>query len=255
MSAFLRARIQELLRAVAEGELPPDDAVKKCSELVSSNLEYSVIDESREWRTGIPEVIFGEGKTVSQLLDIVSQFSLTGRRLLLTRMCQEKVFALQAEFEGLQYDPVSRLLWLGSEEGQSRSYVGNICVVCAGTSDIPVAEEAAATAEWLGAEVVRIWDVGVAGLHRLLDRVDDLREARVVIVVAGMEGALPSVVAGLVASPVVAVPTSIGYGANLGGLTTMLAMMTACSAGVTVVNIDNGFGAASAAIRMMVRVS
>ena len=127
-------------------------------------------------------------------------------------------------------------------------------MVCAGTSDIPIAEEAARSAEWLGIEVTRVWDVGVAGIHRLLDRLEELRQAEVVIVVAGMEGALPSVVAGLVPAPVIAVPTSVGYGANLGGLTTMLAMMTGCSAGVTVVNIDNGFGAAAAAARMMERV-
>jgi pyridinium-3,5-biscarboxylic acid mononucleotide synthase len=255
LSAFFRARIQQLLRAVADGTTSPEEAVGLCSELVSSKLEYSVIDEGRETRTGMPEVIFGEGKTVSQLRDIVQQFSSTGRRFLATRVCQEQVVGLQSEEIGLEYDPVSRLLWLGSKKGIERSYEGRICVVCAGTSDIAVAEEAAASAEWLGAEVNRIWDVGVAGLHRLLERLTELREAKVVIVVAGMEGALPSVVAGLIASPVIAVPTSIGYGTNLGGLTPMLAMMTGCSTGVTVVNIDNGFGAASAAIRMMERVS
>jgi NCAIR mutase (PurE)-related protein len=220
---------------------------------MSSPLEFSVIDDGRHERIGIPEVIYGEGKSIVQLGEILRHYLCAGKRLLVTRLCEDKALALQEEFDRVHYDPVSRLLWSGPELSADRRYQGQLSVVCAGTSDIPVAEEAALTAEWFGVEVTRVWDVGVAGIHRLFDRIEEIRRAKVVVVVAGMEGALPSVVAGLVPAPVIAVPTSVGYGANLGGLTTMLAMMTACSAGVTVVNIDNGFGAAAAALRMMPR--
>ncbi|RKP58155.1 nickel pincer cofactor biosynthesis protein LarB [Cohnella endophytica] len=198
------------------------------------------LDVGREERTGHPEVVFGLGKTVDQVETIFARLVEVHGRALVTRATSEMAERVKAKHPDAEYDGQSRLIRFGKP---FRKLPGKVAVLTGGTSDIPVAEEAAGTAEWMGCEVDRIYDVGVAGIDRLLTHKDRIREASVVIGVAGMEGALVSVVGGLVRRPVIAVPTSVGYGANLQGITTLLAMMTSCAAGVTVVNIDNGFGA------------
>jgi NCAIR mutase (PurE)-related protein len=204
------------------------------------DLGFCKLDVGRDERTGHPEVVFGQGKTTDQVETIFSRLVEIHGRALVTRATAEMGERVVAKFPAAHFDEASRLISLGRS---SRRLPGKVAVVSGGTSDIPVAEEAAGTAEWMGCEVDRIYDVGVAGIDRLLSQKDRIREASVVIGVAGMEGALVSVVGGLVRRPVIAVPTSIGYGANLQGITTLLAMITSCAAGVTVVNIDNGFGA------------
>lgn len=210
------------------------------------DLGFSKVDLGREARTGYPEVIFGQGKTTEQVRAIFSRLMQAHGRAMVTRAGEAMAEAIKVDFPDSVYDPVSCLLTCGES---SRKYTGKVFVLCAGTSDLPVAEEAAGTAEWMGCQVERIYDVGVAGIDRLLAYRDKLQEAQVLIVVAGMEGALASVVGGMVRRPVIAVPTSVGYGAHFQGLTPLLSMMTSCAAGVSVVNIDNGFGAGySAAI-------
>ncbi|GBG11687.1 1-(5-phosphoribosyl)-5-amino-4-imidazole-carboxylate carboxylase [Paenibacillus sp. MY03] len=204
-------------------------------------MDFCKLDVDREERTGFPEVIFGLGKTPEQAEAIFGRIAEVHGRALVTRASAEMAERIQAAYPGAVYDPVSRLIRL---DGEPKRLPGTVAVLTGGTSDIPVAEEAACTAEWMGCQVDRIYDVGVAGIHRLLAQMDRIRAASVVIAVAGMEGALASVAGGLVRRPVIAVPTSVGYGANLQGVTTMLAMLTSCASGVTVVNIDNGFGAA-----------
>ncbi|MDQ8737239.1 nickel pincer cofactor biosynthesis protein LarB [Paenibacillus sp. LHD-38] len=204
------------------------------------DLGFCKLDVGRNERTGHPEVVFGQGKTVDQVETIFSRLVEIHGRALVTRATAEMAERVIARYPEARYDSGSRLISLGQS---ARKLPGKVAVLTGGTSDIPVAEEAAGTAEWMGCEVDRIFDVGVAGIDRLLSQKERIREASVVIGVAGMEGALVSVVGGLVRRPVIAVPTSIGYGANLQGITTLLAMMTSCAAGVTVVNIDNGFGA------------
>lgn len=204
------------------------------------DLGFCKLDVGRNERTGHPEVVFGQGKTVDQVETIFSRLMENHGRALVTRATAEMAERVIARYPEARYDSGSRLISLGQS---ARKLPGKVAVLTGGTSDIPVAEEAAGTAEWMGCEVDRIFDVGVAGIDRLLSQKERIREASVVIGVAGMEGALVSVVGGLVRRPVIAVPTSIGYGANLQGITTLLAMMTSCAAGVTVVNIDNGFGA------------
>ncbi|WP_373230054.1 nickel pincer cofactor biosynthesis protein LarB [Cohnella sp.] len=198
------------------------------------------LDIGREERTGHPEVVFGPGKTVDQVEAIFSRLVEVHGRALVTRATAEMADRVRMRYPEALYDEQSRLIRFGQP---SRMLPGIVAVLTGGTSDIPVAEEAAGTAEWMGCEIDRIYDVGVAGIDRLLMNKERIREASVVIGVAGMEGALVSVVGGLVRRPVIAVPTSVGYGANLQGITTLLAMMTSCAAGITVVNIDNGFGA------------
>jgi NCAIR mutase (PurE)-related protein len=198
------------------------------------------LDVGREERTGHPEVVFGPGKTVEQVETIFARLVEIHGRALVTRATAEMAERVIARHPEAQYDEPSRLIRFGQSP---RKLPGKIAVLTGGTSDIPVAEEAAGTAEWMGCEVDRIYDVGVAGIDRLLMHKEQIREASIVIGVAGMEGALVSVVGGLVRRPVIAVPTSVGYGANLQGITTLLAMMSSCAAGITVVNIDNGFGA------------
>lgn len=198
------------------------------------------LDVGREERTGHPEVVFGPGKTVDQVEAIFSRLVEVHGRALVTRATAEMAQRVKANHPEASYDDYSRLIRFGHPV---RKLPGKVAVLTGGTSDIPVAQEAAGTAEWMGCEVDRIFDVGVAGIDRLLSHKERIREASVVITVAGMEGALVSVVGGLVRRPVIAVPTSVGYGANLQGITTLLAMMTSCAAGITVVNIDNGFGA------------
>jgi NCAIR mutase (PurE)-related protein len=244
-------RLLELLRAVQRGEMTPEEAEASLSP--ETDLGFAVVDDDRERRTGLPEVAFGEGKTPEQLARILRHVGDRGQKALATRVSAEKAELVRLILPDVVYEPLPRLLWRAptSQDPWAPTLTGSVCVIAAGTSDVPVAEEAARCAEWFGLRVNRVTDVGVAGLHRLLKRVDAIREADVVIAVAGMEGALPSVVAGLVRTPVIAVPTSIGYGTNFGGIAPMLAMLNACAAGVAVVNIDNGFGAAQVAWRMV----
>lgn len=205
-----------------------------------NDLGFCKVDLAREERTGYPEVIFGQGKTVEQVQQIFSVLMNKHGRAMVTRASEEMAARVQADFPEAEYDSISRLITCGHP---SRTFAGKVLVLCAGTADLPIAEEAAQTAVWMGCDVERIYDVGVAGIDRLLAYREKLSEARVLIVVAGMEGALASVVGGLVRRPVIAVPTSVGYGAHFQGLTPLLSMLTSCAAGVTVVNIDNGFGA------------
>ena len=236
--------IPEILRKVAFGQL----SVEKATEMMSSredDLGFARVDLDRRTRCGLSEAIFAEGKTGVQILAVMDSLLRAGQGVLVTRLSSEFAVTIQETYPDAVYHQAAKVLTLG--QSKHPPAVGRVGVVCAGTSDIPVAEEAALTAEWMGASVERIQDVGVAGLHRLASRLDLLRSCRVVVVVAGMEGALPSVVGGLIARPIVAVPTSIGYGANLHGLSALLAMLNACVAGISVVNIDNGFGAGVAA--------
>jgi len=208
------------------------------------DMGFCKVDIGREARTGHPEVIFGQGKTVPQVRAIFGRLMEAHGRAMVTRATPEMAAAVKADYSDATYDPVSRLLTCGRA---TRQYPGKVFVLCAGTADLPVAEEAAGTAEWMGCRVERIYDVGVAGIDRLLAYREKLGEANVLIVVAGMEGALASVVGGMVRRPVIAVPTSVGYGTHLQGLTPLFSMLSSCAAGVTVANIDNGFGAGYAA--------
>lgn len=241
--------LRELLARIAAGQVSIDEAVRELRDLPYRDLGDTLLDRHRALRTGIPEVVLAEHKTPGQVAQIVSEMAARDGWVLVTRLSPEKFEAVRPHVPGGTYDPTSRTFRI-VPAGRPRAGRGRILVLCAGTSDVPVAEEAAVTAEVLGHEVDRAYDVGVAGLHRLLDRRALIDGARVLIVVAGMDAALPSVVGGLTALPVVAVPTSVGYGSSLGGLAALLSMLNACSAGITVVNIDNGFGAAVAAARI-----
>jgi hypothetical protein len=210
-----------------------------------ADLGFAQVDTHRALRKGFAEVVYGGGKTAAQVVAIVRQLRRREGRLLLTRLDEGQVRAVKKKFKEARHHRAARCVTIDPRPLPKRP--GPIAVVCAGTSDLPVAEEAAVTADIMGNRVVRVYDAGIAGLHRLLNKLGLIQQARVVIVVAGMEGALPSVVAGLVNRPVIAVPTSVGYGANFGGLTPLLSMLNSCSSGVTVVNIDNGFGAGYAA--------
>jgi NCAIR mutase (PurE)-related protein len=239
-------RLRELLARVGAGELSAEDALQQLKRLPFEDLGFAKVDHHRSLRTGIPEVIFGEGKTAEQIIDITRSLTDGAHNVLVTRLDAAKAERLRAAFPGITYSSHARVATLIRAQPPV-SGRGLIAVVAAGTSDLPVAEEAALTAELMGNRVERIIDVGISGIHRLFAHRDTLDAAAVLIVVAGMEGALPSVVAGLVDKPVIAVPTSIGYGASFGGLAALLAMLNSCAAGVTVVNIDNGFGAGVAA--------
>jgi NCAIR mutase (PurE)-related protein len=244
------AQLEALLREVAGGRLAPETAVDRLRHLPFEELPFASIDHHRALRQGHPEVIFCAGKTVDQVVAIADRLVAASGAFLGTRATEPMAAALTARFPGLEWNSLGRTVRLADPASVPRT-VGTILVVTAGTSDLSVAEEAAVTAEAFGHGVVRLPDVGVAGIHRLLSASDRLQEADVVIVAAGMEGALPSVVGGLVRVPVIAVPTSVGYGASFGGLAALLAMLNSCAAGVTVVNIDNGFGAAAAASRIL----
>jgi len=244
------AQLAALLHDVAEGRVAPETAVDRLRHFPFEELPFARVDHHRVLRQGHPEVVFCEGKTAEQVVAIAQSLVAAGGGFLGTRANEAVATALRVQFPGMQWNPLGRTVYLPPETGTVRK-TGTILVVTAGTSDLSVAEEAAVTAEAFGHGVVRLPDVGVAGLHRLLSANDRLQEADVVIVVAGMEGALPSVVGGLVRVPVIAVPTSVGYGASFGGLAALLAMLNSCAAGVTVVNIDNGFGAAAAASRIL----
>src|SRR5690348_14135888 len=245
-----RRVIEALLGRVQRGEETVAGALAALRDFPFADLGFARLDLHRELRTGMPEVIYGTGKSVEQLATIAERLRGHGQNVLITRLDAEPAGALGARVPELVYHAEARLGVIEVVPVE-RTGRGTILVVSAGTSDQPVAEEAAWSATLAGNEVERLYDVGVAGLHRLLDGHGRLRGAAVVIVVAGMEGALPSVVGGLVDVPVIAVPTSVGYGASFGGLAALLAMLNSCAAGVTVVNIDNGFGAAAAASRIL----
>lgn len=235
--------LEKLLQGVKDGKVSTKAALEKLKTLPFEDLEYATLDTHRSLRHGFPEVIFGEGKTIAQIKGIAEKMLARKENVLITRMSLEKAKALKKSFRKAEYNETARTFFIRSHEIADTGE-GIVLVVCAGTSDVPVAEEAAMTAGYMGNRVKRLYDVGVAGIHRLLHRQEELFSANVLVVVAGMEGALPSVVAGLVGRPVIAVPTSVGYGANLKGITTLLAMLNSCAAGISVVNIDNGFGAA-----------
>ena len=239
-----RDSLKRLLDEVAGGKTGVDEAVERLRTLPFEDTGYARIDHHRELRRGFPEVIFCEGKTPEQITGIATRILEHGSDLLATRCVPEQFAAISGSIEGAVYHEEGRLFAVRQSHTEEKGFVA---VVAGGTSDWPVSEEAALTAQYLGCRVGRFYDVGVAGLHRLLSSWEEIREADVIIVVAGMEGALASVVAGMAAAPVIAVPTSIGYGASFGGLAALLAMLNSCAGGVTVVNIDNGFGAAYAA--------
>ncbi len=237
--------LKELLVSVQQNELKVEEALERISDLPLKELGFATVDSHRELRVGYPEVIYCAGKTVEQVKGIVQSMLESENDILGTRASEEMYLAVREICPDVKYNPLGRTITVKRRNRQlTESY---IAIVCAGTSDLPVVEEAAETAMILGNRVEKIVDVGVAGIHRLFSKLDRIRGARVVIVVAGMEGALASVIGGLVAGPVIAVPTSVGYGANFGGIAALLTMLNSCASGVSVVNIDNGFGAACTA--------
>ena len=241
--------LEALLGAIRTGELSVAQGVERLRDLPFENAGIALIDHHRALRQGVPETILGEGKTAEQIASIVARMAARGNNVLATRVAEDKGELLRRTYPGGEYDPLARTFTLVQQPLEDLGR-GSVLVACAGTSDLAVAREAANTARMFQNRVVEIADIGVAGLHRLLAHSRELREAAVIIVVAGMEGALPSVIGGLVEVPVIAVPTSIGYGAAFGGIAALLGMLNSCAGGVTVVNIDNGFGAAFAATRI-----
>jgi len=235
-------RIESLLSSVKSGKTSIDEAMLQLKSLPFEDLGFARVDHHRSLRKGFPEVIWGEGKTSGQILTIMRQLKKKGQNILITRLDNRKAMAIQKVFLRSLYYPRSKVLTYHTHRSKLEGK-GMILVVTAGTTDIPVGEEAAITAQFMGNRVETLYDVGVAGIHRLLSERAKLEAARVLIVVAGMEGALPSVVGGLVDKPVIAVPTSIGYGTSFGGIAALLGMLNSCASGVSVVNIDNGFGA------------
>ncbi len=266
------ATIRAILAAVSRGETPSDDAATRLIAAFRAapfeDLGFARVDHHRAVRQGQPEVVFGLGKTTSQVVEIARRITARGHALLVTRATPAMGEAVSAELTDARFDAVSRTIVRPADElvrpaapapglaapkpaGDTTAKAGPVLICCAGTADLPVAEEAAVCAEAFGLAVERLFDVGVAGIHRLLDARNRLEAARVLIVVAGMEGALPSVVGGLTAAPVIAVPTSVGYGASFNGLAALLAMLNSCASGIAVMNIDNGFGAAALAARIL----
>ncbi len=235
----------QLLEQFRAGKIPQEKVLRAFQSAPVADLGFAQVDMHRALRKNFPEVIFGAGKTPEQIVKIAAKLLEHGQQVLVTRITAEHARALKKKFKRAVHHNSARCVTI--EEKSLPKRAGFIAVVCAGTSDLPVAEEAAVTAEIMGNRVERVHDVGVAGLHRMLARLDLLQQANVIVAVAGMEGALPSVLAGLVSKPVIAVPTSIGYGASFGGIAALLAMLNSCGSGVTVVNIDNGFGAGYAA--------
>jgi len=235
--------LHELFKQVEAGTLSAEEAMKQAAK--EADLGFARVDTDRLRRCGLTEVIYGPGKTVPQIITIMQTLRQAGQDVLVTRVEREKYEAIAQAIPDANYNETARAVTL--DVAPRRTPTGRIAVLCAGTSDLPVAEEAALTAERLGGHVDRFYDIGVAGLHRLVRHLDTIRAARVLIVVAGMEGALPSVVGGLVGKPIIAVPTSIGYGTNFKGISALLAMLNSCVPGISVVNIDNGFGAGVAA--------
>jgi NCAIR mutase (PurE)-related protein len=241
--------LRELLAAIAAGRASVDEAVARLRNMPFEDLGFAKIDHHRGVRCGFPEVIFCQGKTTAQVAAIFDRCAVAGGNVLATRAESAVYEAVRRAHPAAAYCEAGRTIVLRQQPCEAVS--GTVAVIAAGTSDIPVAEEARVTAEIMDAKVVALHDVGVAGLHRLLAQAELLQSADVIVAVAGMEGALPSVIGGLVACPVIAVPTSVGYGAHFAGLSTLLAMLNSCAAGVTVVNIDNGFGAGYAAARIL----
>lgn len=241
--------VEELLRQVQGGELSPEEGVRSLSRASLTNLGYARVDHHRGLRQAMPEVVFGQNKTTDQLVGIISALVEAGQRVLVTRVEPDKALVVLRQHSQLRYAEQARVLV--SPEGATPCRLpAPVAIVSAGTSDEPVAEEACETLLAGGAQVVRFYDVGVAGIHRLFSVLPKIEECAAAICIAGMEGALPSVLGGLVSCPVVAVPTSVGYGTALGGMTALFGMLTGCASGVTVVNIDNGFGAAMAVLRL-----
>jgi NCAIR mutase (PurE)-related protein len=247
-----RQQLLEVLDQVRAGALSTADAAERLADLPYAEVAHAVgstmIDHHRELRTGVPEIVYGPGKTVEQIAAALGELARRAGGALATRVDAARAEALRRVLPDVVFHDLARIAVLGAPA--PRPPAAPVAVVCAGTSDLPVAEEAALVAEFLGAPVVRVHDVGVAGVHRLLARLDAIRSAAVVIAVAGMEGALPSVLAGLVDRPLIAVPTSVGYGVSVDGLVALGAMLASCAPGITAVNIDNGVGAAVAAVRM-----
>ena len=235
------AKLRHLLESVKAGETSPDDAVEQLRKLPFDDLGFAKVDLHRHIRCGFPEVIYGQGKTAAQVVQIAQRIVESGSPLMATRVTPEQIDLLRTELPDIDVHETARIVSLGLPVGELRG--GTVLVVSAGTSDQPVAEEARVTAWLMGNQVETVYDAGVAGIHRLLERTDAIQKAGVIIVVAGMEGALASVVGGLSRCPVIAVPTSVGYGASFGGLAPLLTMLNSCASGVSVVNIDNGFGA------------
>lgn len=241
--------LSKLLQAVAQGETAPETALHALAQLPFADLGFARVDHHRALRQGVAEVVYGPGKTVEQVVAIARDIVGREQTLLATRISDEQAAALLEAVPGSNHHVAARIV---SVIGPHAAVLpGRVAVVTAGTSDLPIAEEAAVTLACCGVDCERVTDVGVAGIHRLLAALPQLESVDVVIVIAGMEGALPSVVGGLIGAPVVAVPTSVGYGAALGGFTALAGMLTSCASGITVVNIDNGFGAAFAAVRIL----
>lgn len=238
-------RLKQLLLALKQGQVSLEEALEKLKFLRYEELGFAKVDHHRALRNGFPEVIFGQGKTEEQIVAIACRLAAAETTVLVTRTNEGVYKAVAEKLPQAQFNALARTIVVPA--GEIPPTGGKVAVLSAGTADLPVAEEAAVTAEVMGNEVERIYDVGVAGIHRLLDQMEKVRQVDVVIVVAGMEGALASVVAGMVAQPVIAVPTSVGYGASFGGLAALLTMLNSCATGVGVVNIDNGFGAAALA--------
>lgn len=233
-------KLKDLLHSVQKGTTTTEEALKTIKKLPFEDLGYAKVDHHRSIRTGVPEVIYSAGKTVEQILGIARRLSEHHDNIMATRASREQYEAIKKVIPDCRYHEMAGIIVVNPRPLET---VGNIAVVCAGTSDLPIGEEAAVTADILGNRVTRLYDVGVAGIHRLLDSCEDLQSANVAVVVAGMEGALASVVGGLVDCPVIGVPTSVGYGASFGGLAALLSMLNSCASGLSVVNIDNGFGA------------
>jgi NCAIR mutase (PurE)-related protein len=236
------SRLRALLEEIRDGKTSPDDAMRELRELPFRSLSFAHADTHRHMRTGFSEVVFGSGKSAAQIATLLSELGRDGVTVMATRVAPEVAAQVLTALPAARYLEVPRMLVLGPQPAPDRGR-GAVGVLSAGTSDIPVAEEAAFTAEMDGNQVVRIFDVGVAGLHRLLAYRQSIEAAEVLVVVAGMDGVLPTVVGGLFSRPVIAVPTSVGYGASFGGLAALLTMLNSCATGVAVVNIDNGFGA------------
>lgn len=237
--------LEDILKQVQTGSLSINEAKEKLS--TYENLGFAKVDHHRKKRQGFPEVVYGEGKSKQQILAIIKAIRSKENNVLVTRISEEKAEHILEEYPEFIYNETAQILFW-KQEKESVNSKGYIAIVCAGTSDLKVAEEAALTAEALGSNVRRFYDVGVAGIHRLFDHIEEIQNATVSVVVAGMEGALPSVVGGLVSHPILAVPTSVGYGANFNGLSALLTMLNSCASGISVVNIDNGFGAAYNAV-------
>ncbi len=235
--------LEKILKGVSSGSISVEDAVKSLKHIHLEDIDYAHVDHHRSLRKGFPEVIFGEGKTAGQIAGIMEKMAAQEEIILVTRADNEKAESVLSRFSGAVYYEDARMIVLKKKNISMQQGRGKILVLSAGTSDIPVAREAYITAQAMGNEVNSVFDVGVAGIHRLFNHKKMIDDASVLVVVAGMEGALPSVVAGMVSRPVIAVPTSVGYGVSFGGLTALFAMLNSCSSNVAVVNIDNGFGA------------